>query len=60
MSHVDNSRLLECSFGAESLFKLFDMFITSMYELTLEHLNKLDKKLVSMSVTDREMERTMI
>ncbi len=32
MSHVENSMLVEFSFGAESLFKLFNMFITSMYE----------------------------
>ena len=35
MSHVENSRLVEFSFGAESMFKLFNMFITSMYELNL-------------------------
>ncbi len=34
VSHVENSRLVEFSFGAESLFKLFNMFITSTYELT--------------------------
>ncbi len=36
MSRVENSRLVEFSFGAESLFKLFNMFITSTYELTFE------------------------
>ncbi len=39
MSHVENSRLVEFSFGAESLFKLLNMFITSTYELTFELQN---------------------
>ena len=37
MSHVENSRLVEFSFGAESLFKVSYMFITSTYELTFEN-----------------------
>ena len=36
MSHVENSRLVEFFFGAENLFKLFNMFITSTYERTFE------------------------
>ncbi len=50
MSHVENSRLVEFSFGAENLFKLFNMFITSTYELTFEYFvltcTKLGKKML--------------
>ena len=31
MSHVENSRLVEVSFGAESLFKLFNIFLYNCF-----------------------------